>query len=138
MSLLQTSSPDYFVVSQKNGLSQFQTMTAYLGGSAFQTVLDNPVTAYRQLVQQFAKDAAGNVVDPRVAASEATAVFKANPAAAALSGLVPRIIGVGSSAFPSSESSLAYPSSWERMEPFQPRQPLGLPFYRLRSSILTV
>ena len=95
MSLLQTSSPDYFVVSQKNGLSQFQTMTAYLGGSAFQTVLDNPVTAYRQLVQQFAKDAAGKAVDPRVAASEATAVFKANPAAAALSGLVPRIIGVG-------------------------------------------
>ena len=66
MSLLQTSSPDYFVVSQQNGLSQFQTMTACLGGSAFQTVLDNPVTAYRQLVQQFAKDAAGKAVDPRV------------------------------------------------------------------------
>ena len=48
MSLMQTYS-DYFVVSQKNGLSQFQTMTAYLGGSAFQTVLDNPVTAYRQV-----------------------------------------------------------------------------------------
>lgn len=94
MSVLQTYS-DYFVVSPKNGLSQFQTMTAYLGGSAFQTVLDNPVTAYRQLVQQYAKDAAGKAVDPTIAVAEATAVFKANPAAAALSGLVPRIIGVG-------------------------------------------
>jgi len=93
MSLSQ-SYTDYFVVSPKNGLSQFQTMTAYLGGSAFQTVLDNPVTAYRQLVQQYAKDAAGKAVDPKVAVAEATAVFKANPAAAALSGLMPRLIGV--------------------------------------------
>lgn len=94
MSLVQTYN-EYFEVSPKNGLSQFQTMVAYLGGSTFQTVLDNPVTAYRQLVQQYAKDAAGKAVDPKVATAEATAVFKANPAAAALSGLVPRIIGVG-------------------------------------------
>ena len=39
-------------------------MVAYLGGSAFQTIADNPITAYRQLVQQFAKDLNGNVVDP--------------------------------------------------------------------------
>lgn len=94
MSVFQTYS-DYFVVSEKNGLSQFQTMTAYLGGSAFQTVLDNPVTAYRQLVQQYAKDAAGKAVDPKVASAEATAVFKGAPMAACLSGLAPRIIGVG-------------------------------------------
>lgn len=94
MGVFQTYS-DYFVVSEKNGLSQFQTMTAYLGGSAFQTVLDNPVTAYRQLVQQYAKDAAGKAVDPTVARTEATAVFRANPMAACMSGLVPRIIGVG-------------------------------------------
>lgn len=86
---------EYFAVSQKNGLSQFQTMTAYLGGSAFQTILDNPVTAYRQLVQQYATDAAGKAVDPKVAVAEATAVFQANPGAAALSGLMPRLIGVG-------------------------------------------
>jgi hypothetical protein len=94
MSLMQTYS-DYFTVSPKNGLSQFQTMTAYLGGSAFQTVLDNPVTAYRQLVQQYAKDAAGKAVDPKIATAEATAVFKANPVGASLSGLAPRIVGVG-------------------------------------------
>eukprot|EP00571_Detonula_confervacea_P010775 CAMPEP_0172299652 /NCGR_PEP_ID=MMETSP1058-20130122/1910_1 /TAXON_ID=83371 /ORGANISM="Detonula confervacea, Strain CCMP 353" /LENGTH=293 /DNA_ID=CAMNT_0013009173 /DNA_START=137 /DNA_END=1018 /DNA_ORIENTATION=+ len=70
-------------------------MTAYLGGSAFQTVLDNPVTAYRQLVQQYAKDAAGKAVDPKIATAEATAVFKANPVGACASGLAPRIIGVG-------------------------------------------
>ena len=34
---------DYFEV-KKNGVSPFQTMVAYLGGSAFQTVVDNPVT----------------------------------------------------------------------------------------------
>ena len=52
-------SADYFEVKKKGGLSQFQTMMAYLGGSALQTVGDNPVTAYRQLVQQYAKDLKG-------------------------------------------------------------------------------
>ena len=56
-------SEDYYKV-QKNGVSPFQNMCAYLGGSAIQTVGDNPVTAYRQLVQQYAKDLAGNAVDP--------------------------------------------------------------------------
>lgn len=87
-------SDDYFVV-KSGGLSQFQTMTAYLGGSAFQTVVDNPVTAYRQLVQQYAKDASGKAVDPKIASQEAKAVFKSSPVAASLSGLGPRIVGVG-------------------------------------------
>ena len=65
-------SDEYFKV-KKGGISQFQTMTAYLGGSAFQTIMDNPVTAYRQLVQQYAKDLKGNTVDPRVASAEAAA-----------------------------------------------------------------
>jgi len=85
---------DYFVV-KKNGLSQFRTMSAYLGGSAFQTIVDNPVTAYRQLVQQYAKGIDGKAVDPRIASQEAKAVFKANPVGASLSGLGPRIVGVG-------------------------------------------
>jgi hypothetical protein len=70
-------------------------MAAYMGGSAIQTVVDNPVTAYRQLVQQYAKDLKGNVVDPKVARAEANAVFRGAPVAASLSGLGPRIIGVG-------------------------------------------
>ena len=41
----------YHKVNQKNGLSPFQNMCAYLGGSAIQTLGDNPVTAYRQLVR---------------------------------------------------------------------------------------
>lgn len=85
---------EYFQV-KKNGLSQFQTMTAYLGGSAFQTIVDNPVTAYRQLVQQYAKDLNGKVVDPKIASQEAKAIFVKNPAGACLSGLGPRLIGVG-------------------------------------------
>eukprot|EP00565_Helicotheca_tamesis_P009690 CAMPEP_0185729632 /NCGR_PEP_ID=MMETSP1171-20130828/6699_1 /TAXON_ID=374046 /ORGANISM="Helicotheca tamensis, Strain CCMP826" /LENGTH=295 /DNA_ID=CAMNT_0028398519 /DNA_START=265 /DNA_END=1152 /DNA_ORIENTATION=+ len=70
-------------------------MVAYLGGSAFQTVMDNPVTAYRQLVQQYAKDLNGNTVDPKVASAEAKAVFRANPISASMSGVGPRLVGVG-------------------------------------------
>jgi hypothetical protein len=85
---------DYFVV-KKSGLSQFQAMTAYLGGSCFQTIMDNPVTAYRQLVQQYAKGLDGKPVDPKIASTEAQAVFKAHPVGASLSGVGPRLIGVG-------------------------------------------
>lgn len=85
--------PSYYEV-KKNGVSPFQNMVAYLGGSAFQTVGDNPVTAYRQLVQQYAKDLSGKTVDPTVARQEANAVFRANPIAASMSGLMPRLIGV--------------------------------------------
>ena len=79
---------------KKNGLSPFQNMAAYLGGSAIQTVGDNPVTAYRQLVQQYAKSLDGTTVDPKVAAQEANAVFLRAPITASLSGLWPRLIGV--------------------------------------------
>lgn len=87
--------PEDFFVVKKSGLSQCQALTAYLGGSAFQTVMDNPVTAYRQLVQQYAKDLNGKPVDPRVASEEAKAVFRAHPVGASLSGVGPRLIGVG-------------------------------------------
>jgi len=70
-------------------------MAAYMGGSMFQTVCDNPVTAYRQLVQQYAKNLQGQVVDPKVAVKEANAVFRAHPFAASMSGLIPRLVGVG-------------------------------------------
>ena len=86
-------SADYYEV-RKNGISPAQNMAAYLGGSAIQTVGDNPVTAYRQLVQQFAKGLDGQAVDPKVAASEANAVFLKSPMSASLSGLWPRLIGV--------------------------------------------
>eukprot|EP00586_Coscinodiscus_wailesii_P015011 CAMPEP_0172506746 /NCGR_PEP_ID=MMETSP1066-20121228/197865_1 /TAXON_ID=671091 /ORGANISM="Coscinodiscus wailesii, Strain CCMP2513" /LENGTH=316 /DNA_ID=CAMNT_0013283919 /DNA_START=128 /DNA_END=1078 /DNA_ORIENTATION=+ len=87
--------PDEYFAVKPHGLSQFQTMTAYLGGSAFQTVMDNPITAYRQLVQQYAKDLKGNTVDPKVAVTEARAVFYAHPVSASLSGVGPRLVGVG-------------------------------------------
>ena len=88
-------SADYFSKIQKNGVTPFETMVAYLGGSAFQTVVDNPVTAYRQLVQQYAKDLSGKTVDPKIARNEANAVFKKSPVSASLSGLGPRLVGVG-------------------------------------------
>jgi hypothetical protein len=70
-------------------------MSAYLAGSAFQTIVDNPVTAYRQLVQQYAKDTKGQMVDPKIAVRETNAVFLKSPVSASLSGLGPRLVGVG-------------------------------------------
>ena len=87
--------PDDFFVVQKSGLSQAQALTAYLGGSAFQTIMDNPVMAYRQLVQQYAKDAAGKAVNPKIASQEAKAVFCTHPISASLSGVGPCLVGVG-------------------------------------------
>lgn len=92
---MMLNDPDYFKVNAKTGISPFQTMVAYLGGSAIQTVGDNPVTAYRQLVQQYAKGSDGKPVDPKVASAEAKAVFRKSPISASLSGLVPRLVGVG-------------------------------------------
>lgn len=100
-------SDEYFEV-KPHGLSQFQTMAAYLGGSAFQTIMDNPVTAYRQLVQQYAKDTAGNAVDPKIASQEAKAVFRANPVSASLSGVMPRLVGVGFKRIPKFGLLLGY------------------------------
>jgi len=93
MALAFLSDPSYYEV-KKNGVSPFQNMCAYLGGSAIQTVGDNPVTAYRQLVQQYAKGLDGKAVDPKQALQETNAVFKKNPIGASLSGLMPRLIGV--------------------------------------------
>jgi hypothetical protein len=87
-------SAPYFT-DKKKGISQFETMCAYMGGSAFQTIIDNPITAYRQLVQQYAKDLKGNVVDPKIAKMEANYAFKKFPISASLSGLGPRLVGVG-------------------------------------------
>lgn len=84
----------YFEINE-NGISPFQTMLAYMGGSAFQTVIDNPITSYRQLVQQYAKDLNGNQVSPKIARKETNKIFKKNPISASLSGLTPRLIGVG-------------------------------------------
>ena len=97
----------YFEVDTKRGISPFQTMVAYLGGSAFQTVVDNPITAYRQLVQQYAKDAAGKMVEPKIATAEAKAVFRAAPFNASMSGVTPRLVGVGFKRIPKFGSLLA-------------------------------
>lgn len=85
---------DYFTI-KKNGLTPCETMAAYLGGSAFQTVVDNPITAYRQFVQQHAKNSKGQTVDPKIARQIANNIFKQSPISASLSGLGPRLVGVG-------------------------------------------
>ena len=44
-------SKEYFEVDNNIGISAFQIMVAYLGGSAFQTVIDNPVTVSEGFVR---------------------------------------------------------------------------------------
>ena len=97
----------YFEVDKHRGISPFQTMVAYLGGSAFQTIVDNPLTSYRQLVQQYAKDASGKMVEPKIATAEATAIFRNAPRSASMSGVTPRLIGVGFKRIPKFGSLLA-------------------------------
>ena len=71
--------PAHLTQVKPHGLSQFQTFVAYMGGSAIQTVGDNPVTAYRQLVQQYAKGQDGKPVDSKVAVSATHAERSAWP-----------------------------------------------------------
>lgn len=84
----------YFEVKENN-LSQFQMMVSYLGGSVFQTTLDNPITSYRQFVQQYTKGDNGKNIDPKASRRIANSIFMKNPVSASLSGLGPRLVGVG-------------------------------------------
>lgn len=81
-------------------LTKFQSFLAYMGGSTFQTVIDNPITSYRQLIQQYAKDSTGNIVDPKIARQETNKVFKRSPISASMSGLGPRLFGVSFKTIP--------------------------------------
>lgn len=85
---------DYFQVGP-SGISPFQCMLAYLGGSAIQTIVDNPLTSYRQLVQAYSKSTENVIVDPKTARDEARAVFMRSPVSTCVSGLTPRLVGVG-------------------------------------------
>lgn len=97
---------DYFRVREKTGLSPIQGLVSYLGGSLVQTILDNPLTSYRQLVQQYAKDANGHV-DPIIARQQANKVFMRSPLSASMSGVTPRLVGVFGKRIPKFTSLLA-------------------------------
>lgn len=84
----------YFKIDSKTNISPFQNTLAYLGGSCIQTILDNPITSYRQLVQQYSKNNKGELVSPKDAVSEANKVFRNNPVTSSMSGLFPRLIGI--------------------------------------------
>ena len=75
--MLDLFSSPYFT-QKKNGITQFQLLQAYLLGSAFQTICDNPVTAYRQMVQQYSTNLSGKIVSPALASVEAQKTFKKN------------------------------------------------------------
>ncbi len=83
------------IQNDKYKLSKFQSFIAYMGGSGIQTIIDNPITTYRQLIQQYAKDSTGKIIDPKTVRSEVNNVFIRAPVSASMSGLGPRLVGVG-------------------------------------------
>ena len=84
----------------KNKLSKWKNFMAYMGGSIIQITLDNPITSYRQLIQQYAKDFNGVLIDPKIAREQANRVFVKSPVSASLSGIVPRLLGASSKSVP--------------------------------------
>lgn len=87
-------SNSYFKINKNTSISPFQNTLAYLGGSIIQVTLDNPLSAYRQLIQQYAKNSKGDIIDPISAKKEAKIIFKKHPFKVAFSGLKPRVFGV--------------------------------------------
>jgi hypothetical protein len=108
---------NYLTIDKRTGLSPIQGFTAYLGGSMFQIVMDNPITAYRQLVQQYAKSADGTMVSPAMAKADAKLVFYRNPVAASLSGLGSRLVGVCFKRIPKFGFLFGYTTMSGRSEP---------------------
>ena len=84
---------DYFKI-QKNGISVFQNTLCYLGGSTFQVICDNPITTYRQFLQQNIKDTKGNFIDPKISFTRTNQILLKSPISFMVSGLKPRIFGV--------------------------------------------
>lgn len=84
----------YFTVNNKSGLSPFQNTLCYLGGSTIQVVIDNPISTYYQLIQQYTKDNKGELISPKQTTREVNSIFLKNPITVAMSGLKPRLGGV--------------------------------------------
>ena len=84
----------FFEINDKVGISPFQNMICYLGGSTIQTIGDNPVTSYRQLIQQYAKNNSGTIISPKEATIKTNKVFLKYPVSSSLSGLYPRLVGI--------------------------------------------
>ena len=81
-------------------LTEWESFITYIGGSIIQIILDNPITSYRQLIQQYAKDSTGNIIDPKIARNEANKVFIKLPITTSLSGLAPRLLGTSIKSIP--------------------------------------
>jgi len=97
----------YYTVNE-SGISPFQNTLSYFGGSTIQVIGDNPVTAYRQLVQQYAKNANGEIINPKDAVKEANNVFKRSPIQTCFSGLIPRLVGVSIKSIPKFSFLIGY------------------------------
>ena len=86
-------SDDYFKI-QKNGISLFQNTICYLGGSIFKVFCDNPITTYRQFLQENVKDNKGNFIDPKISITKTNNILLKSPFSFMFAGLKPRLFGV--------------------------------------------
>ena len=102
VNILEKKTPQHSVelINKQTKLNKWESFMAYMGGSVIQITLDNPITSYRQLIQQYAKDSTGTMVDPKIAREQANRVFAKSPVSASLSGIVPRLLGASSKSAP--------------------------------------
>ncbi len=83
---------DYFSV-KKNDISNFQLMLCYISASSFTIMFDNPLTVYRQMIQQ-------SSFDPKLTQEKAKQMFFKSPVNVAFSGITPRLFGIFLKKFP--------------------------------------
>ena len=83
---------DYFTVKE-NGISSFQLMMCYVTASSFSIVFDNPISVYRQMIQQSSED-------PKFARHIAHSRFREAPLTVGFTGITPRFFGILLKKFP--------------------------------------
>ena len=72
---------------------QLKIFISLLSSSMIQAIADNPLTSYRQLLQQYTKDKNGNYINPKYTNEKVKKIFLKNPINVAFSGLKIRLIG---------------------------------------------
>ena len=82
---------NYF--QKKNGLYVYQNIISYSLAGITQIIIDNPLSSYRQMLQQYSKDSKGNLIDPKITTKKTNLFFCKYPFNSITSGLKPRIIG---------------------------------------------
>jgi hypothetical protein len=83
---------NYFTV-RENGISHFQLMMCNISASSFSILFDNPISVYRQMIQQ-------SSMEPKYARQAAQSRFRQSPLTVGFTGITPRISGILLKKFP--------------------------------------